>query len=115
MYTAQENATLRRIIIHLACSNNNSSEGEVFFMLHVAPNGNQVVDLLQNSAEVTNEEMPYEYIAGGVITNGNMLTIDTKGMRKLRQGDQIVLSWIEGDTSTSSDDFRWYADIFLSQ
>ena len=114
LYTAQENSTMRRIIIHVAANNNNSTVAECYFRLHVAPNGNQVVDNL-SSGGLLNEEMPYEYIAGGVLTSGNMLTIDTKGMRKLRQGDQIILSWIEGSTTTSTDDFRYYADIFMSQ
>ena len=116
LYTAQENATIRRIIVHVAANNNNSTVAECFFRLTVAPNGNNVVDLLQSGQTlVANEEMPYEYIAGGVLTSGNLLTIDTKGMRKLRQGDQIHLNWIEGTTTTSTDDLRFYADIFMSQ
>ena len=114
LYTAQENATMRRIILHVAANNNNSTVAECFFRVHIAPNGNNVVDPLLPSG-LLNEEMPYEYIGGGVLTSGNMLTIDTKGMRKLRQGDQIIISWIEGSTTTSTDDFRWYADIFMSQ
>ena len=114
LFTAQENVTLRRLIIHTAYGNNNSTVAEVNFQLAVAPNGTDVVDALINIG-LNSYEMPYEYLAGGVVTNGNMLTIDTKGMRKLRKGDQIKIYFCEGSTSTSTDDFRYYCDIFLSQ
>ena len=122
LFTAQENVTLRRIIMRIIYvkDSSNVSETGMFYQLAVAPNGNDVVDPL-STLGVTETDLPYEYIGGGVIPNvsggGQSDIFDSKGMRKLRNGDQIVLHTLNTveTGSTSGASCFYYVDLFFGQ
>ena len=114
LYEAEEACTMRRLIIFLTANNNNTTVSETFWRIVVCPNGVIPTDELESTTVVTGEQMPQEYIGGGVLASGNYIKFDTKGMRKMRKGDQIKLLNREG-TDAGTSELRWYADIFLSQ
>ena len=89
----------------------------MWFQLYIKPNGNQTVDSLQTLG-VTSAVQPYEYIGGGVIGDRqNVVEFDSKGMRKLRTGDQIAIQFVTTvDTGTTVDnEVFYYTDLFMGQ
>jgi len=120
LYTAQENVTIRRIIVRLAYNKDSGvvSESAALWQMKVNPNGNNVVDDL-TIVGVNGDLPPYEYIMGGILPQTSRATdvTDNKGMRKLRSGDQIVLDVMAlvSSGATTGNFVGYYVDIFFGQ
>ena len=122
LFTADENMTLRRLIVRLVYvkDGTNVSETAMFGQIFVEPNGNQTVDDVQTLG-INNQEMDYNYIGGFVVPNmsggGSSVEFDSKGMRKLRKGDRISMQFVTSVSSgaTGGNYTAYYADLFFGQ
>jgi len=122
LFTAEENCTLRRIIMRIVYVKDSGvvSETAAYYQLAIAPNGNDVVDPL-TTLGASDTDLPYEYIGGGVIPNtsggGSPDVFDSKGMRKLRKDDQIILNTLNTveSGSTTGSFIAYYVDMFFGQ
>ena len=123
LFTAEENCTLRRIIMRIVYVKDSGvvSETAAWYQLAIAPNGNDVVDSLTTLGIQSEVDLPYEYIGGGVIPNnsggGSPDVFDSKGMRKLRKDDQIILNTLNTvETGSTTGSFiAYYVDMFFGQ
>ena len=118
IYVAEQNCTIRRVIANIAYTKENSVSNETAasFAITTEPAGNQVVPALGTLGS-NGDVMPYEYIMGGLTTSYDTNQYDSKGMRKLRKGDEVVLEavvHVDSGTTINSSIF-YYVDIFIGE
>ena len=121
LFTAEEVCTIRRIIGYIGVDNGGSSLRNVTnFSIEVAPNGT-----LTNTAfagQSLDFNVTAEYLGGGLLLTGTSDTNniiaqtdkvmwETKGMRKMRKGDQLVISH---SSENANGRLSAYFDIFVS-
>ncbi len=120
LFSASNSCTIRRIIGYIAVKSGNGVSPVVNGTIEIAPNG-QVTNSAFSSTAL-DSSVNENYMGGFIVTAGrtgtsteartDMITWESKGMRKLRANDDLVLS--HSSTSTTGT-LSAYFDIFISE
>ena len=117
LFTANEACTIRRIIGYISVRGNLTNAQVTNFSIEVAPNG-----IVTNSAfagTALDNDVSQEYLGGGILSPASSGSIayadsvmwESKGMRKLRKGDQLIISH---QSNFPNGSLSAYFDIFAS-
>jgi hypothetical protein len=117
LFEANEACTIRRIIGYISVRGNLTNSQVTNFSIEVAPNG--VVVNSAFSGQALDQDVSQEYLGGGILSPASSGSIaytdstmwESKGMRKLRKGDQLVLSH---SSNFANGSLSAYFDIFAS-
>jgi hypothetical protein len=119
LFNAPGSCTIRRIIGYIMIENSNLGTTTVNGSIEIAPNGSVTNSAFSGTAldsDVNENYMGGFLIGAGQSSSGEnrtqIIQWETKGMRKLRSGDDLIISF-SGSTAVGT--LSGYFDIFVSE